>query len=296
MTSRLARRTLLLGGAAVVLAGATGAVAVDRGVLPGRARVYRDLGLDGPAGTVPPTASGPVVSGSFVSAKRLGKTAGWSIAYPPGHSPGDRLPVAVVLHGFGGSHRSAFDSAMRLDRFLAAAVTSGAKPFALASVDGGSTYWHRRASGDDSGAMVTDEFVPLLARKGLDTSRIGLIGWSMGGYGSLLIGGQLGSSRVAAVAAESVALWHTADRATASAFDGAADFAEHTLYGRQHLLDGVAVRVDCGTGDGFLPNDRDYVAGFTTRPAGSFEPGGHDTAYWRRIAPAQMTFMAEHLA
>nr|WP_245982011.1 alpha/beta hydrolase-fold protein [Frondihabitans australicus] len=214
---------------------------------------------------------------------------------PAGLDSGRPPAVAVVLHGFGGSHASAFDRNFHLDRFLAAAVKSGAAPFALASVDGGNTYWHRRATGEDSGAMVADEFLPLLASKGLDTGRIGLLGWSMGAYGALLIGGQLGSARVAAVTAESVALWHTADRATASAFDGAADFAEHTLYGRQHLLDGVAVRVDCGTGDGFCPNDRDYVAGFATRPAGGFTPGGHDSAYWRRIAPAQMTFLAAHL-
>ncbi|AMM22158.1 hypothetical protein AX769_01230 [Frondihabitans sp. PAMC 28766] len=274
--------------------GATG-FAVDEGALPGRSTLYRRLGLDGAAGVVPHTATGPLVSGTFVSQKRLEKTVGWSIAYPPGHTVGDRLPVVVTLHGFGGSHASAFDSRFRLDRFLAAAVRSGAAPFAIASIDGGNTYWHRRTSGEDAGAMVTDEFVPLLASKGLDTRRIGLHGWSMGAYGALLLAGQMGAGRVAAVASESVAIWHTADRATASAFDSPADFATHTLYGRQHLLDGIAVRVDCGTGDGFFPNDRDYVAGFTARPAGGFEPGAHDSAYWRRMAPAQLAFLAAHL-
>ncbi len=49
-----------------------------------------------------------------------------------------------------------------LDRFLAAGVRAGLPPLAIASVDGGTTYWHRRQDGEDAGAMVLEEFVPLL--------------------------------------------------------------------------------------------------------------------------------------
>ena len=42
-------------------------------------------------------------------------------------------------------------------------------PFAVVSVDGGDTYWHRRASGADSDAMVLTELLPMLAMHGLDT-------------------------------------------------------------------------------------------------------------------------------
>ena len=31
--------------------------------------------------------------------------------------------------------------------------------------------------------MVLTELLPMLAAKGLDTSKVGFIGWSMGGYG-----------------------------------------------------------------------------------------------------------------
>jgi hypothetical protein len=54
-----------------------------------------------------------------------------------------------------------------VDRFLGAAVEQGATPFAMASVDGGESYWHARVDGEDAGAMVVDEFLPLLADHGL---------------------------------------------------------------------------------------------------------------------------------
>jgi hypothetical protein len=41
----------------------------------------------------------------------------------------------------------------------------------------------------------------------------------MGGYGALWLGGQLGAPTVAAVVAESPALWHHADDTASGAFD-----------------------------------------------------------------------------
>ncbi len=98
---------------------------------------------------------------------------GWTIAWPPGVRAGARpLPVAVVLHGRGNGHASAFDAGyLGLDGFLAAAVGQGATPFAMASVDGGESYWRAREDGDDAGTMVVDELLPLLAAHGLEVSR-----------------------------------------------------------------------------------------------------------------------------
>jgi hypothetical protein len=31
-------------------------------------------------------------------------------------------------------------------------------------------------------------------------------------------------------------------------------------------------------------------------PAGGFEPGGHNDAYWMRVAPAEIDWMANELA
>jgi len=56
------------------------------------------------------------------------------------------------------------------------------------------------------------------------------------------------------------------------------------------------VRVDCGTGDGFYPTVRDYVGTLSLKPSGGFSAGGHDEAYWRRMAPDQLTFLGSRLA
>lgn len=289
--ARITRRSLLVGGAAVVVAGAA-AEAVDLRLVPGRSTMYRVLGLDGSAGTIPDVDPVPSTSGSFVSTARKGATVGWTVAAPHSDTP---LPVVVALHGYGSDHRDFFGRHLGYDRFLAAHVAAGGAPFAIAAVDGGNRYWHRRADGDDPAAMVTDEFVPMLSDRGFDTGRLGLVGNSMGGYGALHLGGVLGSSRVRAVSAISPALWTSAGDTARGAFDDAADFRANTVLGRQRSLDGVAVRVDCGTGDGFEPAVRTYVDGFRERPAGGFEPGGHTHDYWRRLAPQQLAFLARHL-
>ena len=289
-SSRPSRRAFLVGAGAVAVAGLVG---VERDLLPGHSTLFHALHLDGRDGRLPDVRPVPTTSGSFVSAARLGTRVGWTVCTPRARGP---LPVVVVLHGRGGDHTLAFGTGLGLDRFLAAALVAGVPPFALASVDGGDTYWHRRASGEDAGAMVVDELLPLLARRGLDVSRLGFLGWSMGGFGSLRLAGLLGPDRVRAVAAESPALWQSFEEAAPGAFDDAADFADTTVFGRQSSLDGIAVRVDCGEGDPFYEATKAYRNGFTRPPAGGCELGDHDLDYWRRLAPGQLRFLGEALA
>lgn len=292
---RLTRRTALASagiGAAAVVAGGAG---VATGVLPGRTQLYSRLGLDGEDGAVPDVAPGDVVSGELVSAARGGRRVGWSLATPPGVGP-EGLPLVVVLHARGGDHTSPFArDYLGLDRFLAAAVADGMPPVALASIDGDNAYWHGREDGDDPGAMVVDEYLPLLADRGLDTSRLAFLGWSMGGFGALRLAGLLGPDRVRAVAALSPALWRDFDDTAPGAFDDAADFDAVTVMGRQGDLDGITVRVDCGLGDPFCGAAEEYVAGFDERPAGGFERGDHDRGYWRRLAGPQLRFVGERV-
>jgi enterochelin esterase-like enzyme len=243
-------------------------------------------------------SSGPSTGGwshgTFTSRLRGATRTGWAVLYPPDHAPGARLPVVVVLHGRGGDHAGAYRS-LHLDRYLAGVVKSGTRPFAIASVDGGDhEYWHPRRGTDPAG-MVVQEFLPLLDRHGLDVRRIGLLGWSMGGYGALYLATVLRKTRCAVAVAESPAIWHHSYQSAAGAFDDAQDFDRHTIFGRQHLLDGVALRVDCGAGDGFAPVTRDLRASLEPTPAGGIEPGGHDSAYWRSQAPAQLAFLGGHL-
>ena len=292
---RISRRGLLAGAGLLGVGAGASAYSVSEGVLPGRSWLYRHLGPSGQPGVVPRVAPGRTVSGSFRSDARRGQRCGWAIAFPPAGGP--NLPVAVVLHGRGNNHASAFDRTyLGLDRFLAASVRAGGTPFALASVDGGETYWHERDDGEDAGAMVVDEFIPMLAEHGLDTRRVGFLGWSMGGYGALALAGRLGPARTVAVAAESPALWHDFADSAPGAFDSPSDFMDATVFGRQSTLDGIKVRIDCGEGDPFYAATRDYVEGFTSPPAGGFQRGEHDVGYWRRMAPDQLHFLGRAFA
>lgn len=277
----LSRRGFLLGTGGVGIAG-VGAVGVGvhQGVLPGRPYLQRRLGLNGEDGIVPDVDPGPVESGTFVSEHRLGATTEWVLMRPPGTA--GRLPLVIALHGASGSAQRLAGPDYGLPQYLAAAVADGVPPFAIATVDGGMSYWEEQPSGEDAGAMVVEELVPLLATKRVTTDRFGLIGWSMGGYGALRMAGLLGSERVCAVAAVSPAL-----RSDVDADDGT------PVVENQDLLDGIAVRVDCGTGDPFYRVSEDYVDGFPDDAdvTSSFEPGGHDAGYRRRMLPVELEFL-----
>jgi pimeloyl-ACP methyl ester carboxylesterase len=284
------RRTVLLGGLGALAATAAGLGGMEAGLLPGRGLLTRTAVPPG----VPKADPGRLVSGSFASHARH-TTVSWSVAYPPGHEQA-RLPVLISLHGRGGSHRDSFAGSLQLHRFLADAVQHGSAPFAIASVDGGDhEYWHPRRGTDPAG-MVIEEFLPLLSRHGLDTARVGLFGWSMGGYGALYLAGVLGRERTAVVIAESPAVWEQAAQSAEGAFDDAEDFDKHAIFGRTSLLDGIPARLDCGAADGFALVTRKLRAALSPTPAGGIEPGGHDAGYWRSQAAAQLRFAASHLA
>ncbi len=292
MRVALSRRAVLIGSGGAVAVAAAGGIAVDEGWLPGRTRVRSALGLDGPAGHIPDVTPGRVVSGSFASQHRLGAQTGWSVIYPG--SEVERLPVMVCLHGLGGDHSTAV-SELGMDRFLPAAVAAGVPRFAVATVDGGTTYWHPRPTGEDAGAMVLDELLPRLDEQGLHTDRLAFQGWSMGGYGALRLAGILGASRVRAAAVLSAALWTDPADASRSGFADSAEYQRYSVLGRQAQLRGVGVRVDCGTDDPFFSADKAYVAGFDRPVASTFQPGAHDPSYWTRMLPAQLAFVGRAL-
>ena len=292
----LSRRGLLIGGigAAVLTVGGTGFELVRDGTLPGKYQLDRITGACGDDPGVPAVAAGPVVASAFASRYRK-RTVEMIVMRPPGqHGP---LPVVIALHGLGGDARSAVS--LGYPRYLAAAVAGGAAPFAIVSVDGGSTYWHRRADGDDPPGMIGYEVLPRLEAAGYRVGRAGLIGWSMGGYGALLLASTLGPDRVAAVAASSAAVFASyaaAAGADPGAFDGAADFAANNVRspGRLAVLRRIPVRIDCGGDDPFAAQDtllRDDLG----HPAGAITGGCHDQAFWRRALPAHLAFLAPRL-
>lgn len=233
------------------------------------------------------SAAPTMVSGSFVSAARGGVPTNWAIARPPGQA-GPLRPV-IALHGKGGSASAVM--AGGVEAGLAQAFGAGLPPFAVVAVDGGGSYWHRRTSGEDAGAMVLDELIPMLGEQGLDTSRVGFLGWSMGGYGALLLGARLGPARTAAICAVSPALWLSPGAAAPGAFDGPADFAANSVFGLP-VLGAIPLRVDCGYDDPFYAATERFIAGLPTSPAGGFAPGGHDSGFWSSQLPAEITWMA----
>ncbi|MGA8257876.1 MAG: alpha/beta hydrolase-fold protein, partial [Nocardioides sp.] len=248
-------------------------------------------------GAVPNVEPGPVVTGAFISPARRGAEVRWSLMRPP--SVAGPLPLVVALHGHGGSTGQLIGPSWDLPRFLAAAVRDGVPPFALATVNGGNSFWHPRPTGEDSGAMVTDEFLPMLAaRSDVAPGRIGLLGWSMGGYGALRLAGQLGPDRVAAVVAGSPGLYTDPELAHPDGFVGAAEYEQFSIMESQTDLAGIPVRIDVGASDPFCPAVRVYVAGFADDAdvTSTFEPGWHALGYSLRMLPDELAFLGARVA
>ncbi len=299
-TSALSRRTLLLGGAGALVLGSGGLLAgVESGRLPGRLRLDRALGRGDVQVGAPSGPAGDVAYSTFVSRARGGPVT-WGLSVPPGVSARG-LPVVLVLHGRGRDAHAAFDL-LAMHRFVAAHVRSGGAPLAVVSVDGGSdTYWHPRRSGENPPAMITDELVPRLADAGLRTASVAVTGWSMGGYGALLLAresaaGRLGGLRVAAASAASPALFATYDASAPGAFDSADDWARWGALARRPGVTGVPLQVSCGTSDPFADQTRAYRSHARPTPAGGLSAGRHERGYWRSLVPGQLRFVAEHLA
>ena len=260
MTGAVTRRTLLATAAGLPLLAACG-------------------------GVVNPPSGVDVHEGTLSSVHWPGERVPWVVARP---SSGPTPRVVVVLHGRGGHAANAF-TGLHLERHV---VSSG---LAVAAVEGGDTYWHARRSGIDTGAMVVRDFLPLLARQGLRTDRIGLLGWSMGGYGALLLATQLGPSRVAGVVAESAALWLSPGDSAPGAFDDREDFTRHDVFRLRGRLRGIPVRLDCGLQDSFLRANQAFAQGLDDVTT-TFAPGGHTDGYWSGNGAAQMQWLRRHLA
>lgn len=283
-----------LGGLAAVVAGSGAAYGlVEADALPGRIRLDRALGRCGdlPAG---PHATAAVHRARYRSRARRGEV-GWGLIQPKDGSIRG-LPVVVVLHGLGGDSTSAMTD-LALPAYLGRAAARGKARFALLTVDGGGTYWHRRANGDDPLRMITDELLPHLRRLGFRTDRIGLYGYSMGGYGALLAAERLGRARVAAVAAASPAVFPTYDAARGAnpgAFDDAADFTRNDVLRDLPALRGIPAWVGSGHSDVFADVTK-TIRDRLPDTAGGITDGCHDTSYWRRTLPEILAFLGAHL-
>ncbi|MFU8873999.1 alpha/beta hydrolase [Micromonospora sp. SL4-19] len=311
------RRRLLqsLGIAAGVAGlGAGGVALVDAEVLPGRSVLNHRLGrCDARPPDAPRAPAPPPVTGSFHSAARR-RQVGFAISYPPGHAPGARLPVCLALHGYAADAVTAVTAA-GYPEFLAGdgsrsrrgvrraelessdGLPHGVAPFALAAPDGGNGYWHPHA-GDDPLGMLVDEFLPLLADRGLRADRVAVAGWSMGGYGAL-VAALTHPARFRAVVANSPAIFRSyadAKRVNAGAFDSPEEWARHDVTARAREFAGLPVRIAIGAADPFTRAVRTLRDRLPDPDVVQISTGCHDNDFWRSVAPDQVRAISAALA
>jgi acetyl esterase/lipase len=303
------RRALLAGGIGALAAGVAGGYRlVEDGTLPGKYQLARILGA---CGSPPPPPRGSLPARQetvFWSAYR--KRTVHMVTLLPAGQPARGLGLVVGLHGFGA------DASSLADQVAPAMTTARISTCAVVTIDGGNTYWHRRADGDDPLGMIIHEVLPRAHAAGLVTDRIAITGESMGGYGALLLAERLArptaaatadlrsgrTPTAAAVAAISPAIFASYQAARAAdphAFDDPADFAANNVQAGVAALRNVPTWICCGGDDPFQPQDallRAHVQRLTGHePAGGVLPGCHDNAFFERNLPAALTFAAGYL-
>jgi len=300
---RLFIRYALAGAAAAAAVGLGGAELISHGDLPGKGELDA---IDGACSVAAPDLApyappGPQESGTFYSAAR-NRVVGYTIGYPPRHRPGSRLPLVIMLHGYGDSHVNALSGLSPAQALALRVGGAPLPPMALVTVDGGTGYWNPHP-GDNPQAMLTDEVIPLCQRRGLGGShRVGVMGISMGGYGALLLA-EKRPDLISAAAAISPAIWTSyaqARAANAGAYASAADFAADDAVTHAAALARVPVRIAAGFGDPFYPGVKALVRALPRRTGGeppvvSFSNGCHDGSFFTAQEPPSLAFLARRL-
>ena len=281
-SGKVSRRVVLTGGLGLTVAG-LGALAGPRLY---RRAVRSSLGIN----VSVPTESVPVRSLKWRSLAR-GKDVVVRLIVPTSLAHGGPVPVCVWLHGRGDGAATVVDE-LKVPNFLSQAIGGGVTPFVVVALDGGERYWHRRQGGEDPEAMVVDELPLMLEQQGIIVERWAIAGWSMGGYGALLLAER--HPKFSAVAVSSPAVWFRSGDTRPGAFDSAEDFASHDVLASLQSLP-AAVRIDCGLQDPFASTSAVMLARIPG-VHGAMVEGAHTMRFWRSVLPAQLAFLGRALA
>jgi S-formylglutathione hydrolase FrmB len=307
------RRAVVLGGLGLVLAGSGTGYALVRddkhnsGRTESSSASARGDGSGGSSqmiasrGPVQPDSSGPAPTRRTVSfySRYRHREVQMVTLIPKGVSP-KGLGVILVLHG------ADSDAAKMATQIAADMAKAGIRNCALVCPDGGDTYWHKRADGDDPAGMILHEVLPRAKSEGLAVGKVGVTGVSMGGYGALLLAERLGARAygtsaptAAALGALSPAIYasYAAARAHSTwAFDSAADFARNNLFTSVGGLRHVPSWIMCGNSDEFAAETRALRRRFATvsghQAAGGMIPGAHVESFWDNHWPSGLQYIA----
>jgi S-formylglutathione hydrolase FrmB len=277
---RITRRQALLTGGALAATGAATAVYVGpRRIVD---RLTRDCGPE-PA---PVPDAGWTVETKTLASRFVTTPVGYIVAEPPRWKGG---PAVICLPGRGSTATTIIEGYRLHDRVAAAAGPA----FALVAVDGGESYWHRRADGEDRLSMLLAELIPQIrSQRGLVAR--GLWGWSMGGYGALRAAIER-PREFRAVATSGAALWQSPGETAPGAFDDTDDYARNDIYSRVARLT-PPMFIACGASDPFVGANKALAAARPDRTQTDFTAGCHGTPYWTRLAGRQATFLRDALA
>jgi hypothetical protein len=272
MSRGLDRRRFMIGGLALGATTAIGGAGLALGVPD---RIRRQLQNKGPDGAIPAVPEGRIAVEQVDSVARARRVGLWT-AVPDGHGAGRGLPVCLILHG--GSATTADYRRFGFGRFLTAAVRSGVPPFVLVGADGGHNFWQDDGAGDDPQRMLRDELPRWCTQRGFDAGRMAAYGWSMGGYGALLLA-ERPARPLAAVAALSPAVQ-----------------PGDPVFGGVARLDGARTALWCGRSDQLLPAVQRLARSVPGGPAiAAWADGAHTRGYWNRVTPAAFVFVGRAL-
>ncbi len=245
--------------------------------------------LVGGLGSATPPARGGyrVESGTFRTPRWPGQRVGWTLARPQ-----TVRGTVVALHGMGG-HGSDWLGVMHVEDHLRGTG------LAVVGVDGAAAYWHPREvgpyAGSDTAAMVIEDVLPLAARLGLPVRRVGFLGMSMGGFGSLFIASLLGPTRVFGVATLAAALRTSGNGTYPERFDDADDYRRHDVFLRTATLRGIPVWLACGDRDRFRAGNEAFARRVPWAVT-MFDEGDHEDRWFRTHLGAAVRFLSDHAA